>query len=321
MTLPNRERVLVALVREIAAEQDMQLDSFSHDWLLRLERGGRARHVLGYNFELNSATAQMITSDKAATADILAAQGIAHVAHQLFLHPRLGGYVSAEGNWSRMLAYAEAQGYPLVVKANEGTGGGQVYRVESAPELEAAVQRLFASQRGISLSPFLEIEQEYRAIVLDDACELLYAKRRPALSGDGQSTVLELIEKALLAGSINGELASQALDSAAGDIKRVLDKDQELLLGWKHNLGAGARPLLLESGETYDELAALAERARSAVGIRFTSVDIVQVGGELAVLEVNSGVMMEYFVQHYPEQRESAKAIYAKAIQKMFAAA
>lgn len=321
MTLPNRERVLVALVREIAAEQDIQLASFSHDWLLRLERGGRARHILGYNFEINSATAQMITSDKAATADILAAEGIAHVDHRLFLKPTLADYVSSDGNWQRMQAYAKERGYPLVAKANQGTGGGQVYRVENALELEVAVQRIFANQRGLSLSPFLEIEQEFRAIVLDEDCELLYAKQRPAVSGDGQSTVLELIEQALLAGTITSELASQALDGRAGDLKQVLDKDQELLLGWKHNLGAGARPLLLERGERYEELAALAEEARSAVGIRFASVDIVQVAGELAVLEVNSGVMMEFFVQHYPEQRETAKSIYAKAIEKMFAGA
>ncbi len=320
MNLPNRERVLVSLVREIAAEQAIQLDSFSHDWLLRLERGGRARHILGYNFEINSATAQMISSDKAATADILAAAGIAHVAHRLFLHPRLGGYVPAAGNWGRMLAYAEEQGYPVVVKANMGTGGDEVFKVATAAELEEQVMELFETQRAITISPFLEIEQEYRAIVLDDSCQLLYAKRRPSLVGDGQATVLELIEQALLAGRISGELASRALDGAAGDLKRVLDQDQELLLGWKHNLGAGARPLLIERGEVYDQLAALAEQARRTLGIRFASVDIVQVGGQLSVLEVNSGVMMEYFVRHYPEQRETAKAIYAQAIEKMFSA-
>jgi hypothetical protein len=37
------------------------------------------------------------------------------------------------------------------------------------------------------------------------------------------------------------------------------------------------------------------------------------------LLEINSGVMMEYFVRHFETGRETAKAIYSRAISKMFA--
>lgn len=321
MNIPNHERVLVNLLREIADEQGIKLTSFSHDWILRLEKDGMARHVMGYNFEINSAASHMLAGDKAATYSLLAHLGVPAVEHKLFLKPTLADYVSSKGNWDAIQAYAKHHDHQLVAKPNEGTGGNSVLRINTPLELEQAAHRLFSNYRAFSLSPFLEIEQEYRVIVLDDECELLYAKLRPTLTGDGRSTALELIEQQLRNGSLSDELASQALESLAGGAWRVLDAGQELLIGWKHNLGAGALPLQLEAGELHDQLADLAQRARQAINIRFASIDIVQVDGKLLVLEINSGIMIEQFVRHFPEQRQAAKAIYAKAIQKMFAGA
>jgi glutathione synthase/RimK-type ligase-like ATP-grasp enzyme len=317
MVLANKERVLVSVVKEIAAEQGLTLTSFSQDWLMRLEHGNKAAHILGYNFELNSATAQMIAGDKSAISDMMAHIGLPRVEHKLFLHPRLAGYVSPGGNWQAMLAYAEQTGFPLVVKPNIGTGGEGVSRVESAAELERATMTIFQSNRGLCLSPFLEIEQEYRAVMLDGECELLYAKRRPHVIGDGQSSVLELIEMLHLKGELSQAMAGQAVEQHRGDLKQVPPAGQEVLIGWKHNLGEGSAPTLVEAGPLQQELVAMARKAAAAINIRFASVDIVESGGELLLLEINSGVMMEYFARQIPDGRERAKAIYAKAIAKM----
>src|SRR3972149_10142216 len=120
MPLANNERILPALIRELAAEQGIQLTGFSQDWILRLEKDGRARHIFGYNFEINSATAQLIAGDKAAISDLLTHRGKPVVEHKLFLQPALSGYVSADGNWAAMRAYAEAPDFSLVCKPNEG---------------------------------------------------------------------------------------------------------------------------------------------------------------------------------------------------------
>lgn len=319
MPQPNKDRLLVSLLREIAAEQGIHVSSFSQDWILRLEKDGLVRHVFGYNFELNSATAQLLAGDKAAIADLLADRGLPHVEHRLFLHPQLASYVSAEGNWPAMLAYAQRIGFPLVVKPNTGTGGEDVARVDSAAALEKHVMALFQKHRAICLSPFLEIEQEYRVLVLDDACELVYSKRRPHLLGDGKATVLELIEQQLLAGNISQQQASAAIDQQRGGLRQVPPSGQEILVGWKHNLGEGSAPQLVPVGDLRTQLAALAANAQRAIGIRFASIDVVDVAGNLAVLEINSGVMMEHFARRLPEGRQMAKAIYARAVARMFA--
>jgi glutathione synthase/RimK-type ligase-like ATP-grasp enzyme len=321
MVLANKERALVILLREIAAEKGLQFTTFSQDWILRLQKGGVRRHIFGYNFEINSATAELLAGDKSAISNLLEDLGIAHVDHHLFLHPQLAGYVSSSGNWPEMLAYAEDLGYPLVCKPNVGTGGEDVDRIDTGAELEQAVLQLFQKNRAICLSPYLDIEQEYRVLMLDDECELIYAKRRPHVVGNGQSSVLELIENLHASGILSQELTGQAIEQHSGELKQVPETGQEVVIGWKHNLGEGSAPQLVPYGPLYEQLTKLASSAQQAINIRFASIDIVDVANELLVLEINSGVMMEYFVRHFENGRARAKSVYAKAVDKMFAVA
>src|SRR5262245_22295322 len=181
----NQERYLVRLMREIASEQSLKITTFSQDWVIRLEKGPVIRYIHGYNFELNSATTQLLANDKSAVSDLMQFKHIPHVEHKLFLHPRLAGYVSSEGSWDELLASARHQQFNLVCKPNNGTGGEGVFRVRSQVELQKIVQQLFESYRAICLSPFYNIDEEYRLIFLAGSCDLVYAKKRAAISGDG----------------------------------------------------------------------------------------------------------------------------------------
>lgn len=319
MSEANHERVLVELVHEIAGEMGLTFKAFSHDWILQLSKDGQLRRIVGYNFEINSATAQMLAADKAATSRLLAEADVAHVEHRLFLHPRLADYVSSQGNWDAIQAYGKANDYQLVVKPNEGTGGHNVRRVETPLELEQSVTKLFQSERAIAISPYIDIEQEYRAILLDDDVMLIYAKMRPTLIGNGESTMMELLQRTSIAQNIPLRLASLAVEKYAGELTRVMEDGEKVTLSWKHNLGGGATPLIVVDEELARQIGELAIAAHKAINIRFASVDIVQAGGELSVLEINSGIMMEQFSRHFPEERARVKGIYTKALAEMFA--
>ena len=85
---------------------------------------------------------------------------------------------------------------------------------------------------------------------------------------------------------------------------------------WRHNLDAGAKPVLLEDGEDRAACVTLAIDAASAIGIRFASIDVVRVGGAWKVLEINSGVMMEALAKLHPEL---VQATYDAALDRVFA--
>ena len=308
--LPNRDRILVDVVRPLAAERGVEVAAFSGDWILRLSRGDRVEYVVGYGFPLNSSGARAVADDKAATAELLADRGVACVEHHLFLRPDLAGYVRDGGNWAAMRALGERWGWDVVVKPNDGTGGLGVVRVGSAAALEAAVHAGFAEHRALALSPFHEIETEYRAVVLDGAVLLAYAKARPAVVGDGARTVAAL---AADAGVDASSLGPGALaDVPARGERRVLD--------WRHNLGLGARPRPIEDADVRDEVERLAARAARALGLRFASVDVVETAAGRAVLEANAGVMLEAYARAAPDGPDAARRVYGAALDALFGA-
>jgi glutathione synthase/RimK-type ligase-like ATP-grasp enzyme len=237
----------------------------SHGWLIVMQRGGRRHFAFGYDIGLNSATAHRIANDKSATAEVLQSFGVACIPHTLFLSPKLGIRIPPNGSREAMLGLLKAYPDGLVAKPNEGTSGRFVFRVKTESELDHATREIFASHPGLAISPFVEIGEEVRVILLDAEARVVYRKERTS--------------------------------------------------DWRHNLDLGARPILLEQGATREACIAMALEAAKAIGIRFASVDIVNVAGRWMVLEINSGVMMEVLGRHHPEL---AYATYEAALDRVF---
>jgi glutathione synthase/RimK-type ligase-like ATP-grasp enzyme len=259
----NPPRILVDAVSRYCAAHDIVLDIRADGWLLVLKHPSTRRHLIfGYDLGLNSAVAHRIAGDKAATAELLALSNIPCVPHVLLMRPpfRTGGA------WEAMLALLDAHPSGLVVKPNEGTSGHNVTRVSDRPGLEEAVQALLAKDRDVAVSPFLDIEDEVRVVLLDGTPLVVYAKQRSL-----------------------GE--------------------------WRHNLDAGATPVLLDSGAVRESCVVLATAAAQVIDIRFASIDVISVDGRWQVLEINSGVVMEAFGRSHPERVHGA---YGAALDRLF---
>ncbi|RTM10654.1 MAG: RimK-like protein [Bradyrhizobiaceae bacterium] len=99
-----------------------------------------------------------------------------------------------------------------------------------------------------------------------------------------------------------------------GDVPLVVYSKQRGT-DWRHNLDAGAKPVLLADGEVRTACVKLASDAATAIGITFASIDVVQVDGAWRVLEINSGVMMEALGKLYPQLVQAA---YDAALDRVF---
>jgi glutathione synthase/RimK-type ligase-like ATP-grasp enzyme len=111
---------------------------------------------------------------------VLALSGIDCIPHTMFLSPRLGRHVSPEGTREAMLELLRTHPDGVVAKPNEGTSGRSVFLVRSETELDRAVQEIFSSHLGLAISPYVEIAEEVRVVVLDDAPLMVYRKERVA---------------------------------------------------------------------------------------------------------------------------------------------
>jgi glutathione synthase/RimK-type ligase-like ATP-grasp enzyme len=175
--MPNGQRIFVDAVKRYCARHGIAIQIRSQGWLIIMQRGPKRHFALGYDLGLNSAIAHRIANDKGATADVLEVSGIPCVPHTVFLNPKLDAHVAPSGSQA-MLELLEKHPEGLVVKPNEGTSGRSVFRVSSRPGLERAAAEIFSSNVTLAISPYVEIEDEVRVVVIDELALVVYSKRR-----------------------------------------------------------------------------------------------------------------------------------------------
>lgn len=329
--MKNHERILVRIVREACAAMRPAVDveSLGDGWILRLsQKSNDTRriigHIHGYCFDLNPAATHQLCCDKAATAEVLTSLSIPCVPHSLVLHPDMSRFVPHQGTWEAILKTWRGWNENVVVKDNTGTGGRGVYHCKNIIDLERAVYPLFARHDAIAISPFVDVKHEYRFVMLNHTCELAYEKVRATVTGDGQSSCLALIAtQSSMSSNALAQLLENLTDSERSALAKVLPTGQTQVLNWRHNLGQGATAKLLDKSSlanntlTHHALTVARDAAR-ALNLNFGSVDIIaDAQGTHKVLEVNSGVMMEFLAQTLPEGPAIAKDIYTKAITSM----
>jgi glutathione synthase/RimK-type ligase-like ATP-grasp enzyme len=250
-------------IREICAEEKIKYSSFCNGWLVKLEDRLKKRYIFGYDFEINSCTSHMIAKDKAAASAVLMNAKIPCIEHKIFFNPRF------DFKGKDPIIYAKEKYFDVVCKPNEGACGNDVYHARNEKELKKVVKELFKNNRTIAVSPFVKIENEYRAILLDRNVLLMYSKKRK-----------------------KGE--------------------------WRHNLAKGASPVMQIDPKIKKKVESLAISAAAKIGIRLCSIDIVLTKDkQLSVLEVNSGIMMDYFSASSIKNYIAAKEVYRKIILTM----
>lgn len=90
---------------------------------------------------------------------------------------------------------------------------------------------------------------------------------------------------------------------------------------WRFNLCHGALAEKLHNVELEKQLAEIARQAAQAIGLRFCSVDISEtISGERLVMEVNSHVTAEHYLQQHPEDYALVKEFYHDAVRKSWRA-
>ena len=162
---------------EICAENGIELDSYSGDYVMRLTKNGASHSIFGAFWDINTAAADRIACDKTACYELLSASGISAIEHVLFNNPlaRLI-WAKPEGSWAGALRVFKAFGNSVVLKPNQGTRGQDVYFCDSLPKMEAAAHAIFAAHPSAAISPFIKIKTEYRVFYLNGKCHLVYGK-------------------------------------------------------------------------------------------------------------------------------------------------
>ncbi|MBP5254845.1 MAG: hypothetical protein J6Z23_05625 [Lachnospiraceae bacterium] len=262
------------IIRAVCKANGIGYTAFSDSWGYRLTKDGKHAYIVGYQFPLNPASSRDLCQDKVLTYEVLTDAGIAAVPHYFLPMTLQEDPVLYAEEEARIEAFLGREGC-LVLKDNYGTGGLKVWRVRDMEGFRKILKRIWTASYAAAWCPFVEIEEEYRAVMLDGEAKLVIRKER-----------------------------DYTLDPSGNKVYAT----------WKHNLGQGATGVPVRSAREKAVLGKIAGETVEALKMRFCSVDIVKSAGEYRVLEVNAGVMMEHFAGQSRSCFEKAKQIYGEAV-------
>ena len=300
------------IIQEICEEEKIKYTFLSKDWVIMLEKDGVTKYISGHKFDLNSQATGLIADDKYALYEVLKEKNIPIIEHKI-VYNKTNKFDYAKGcnTYEYVKDYFLENNNSIVIKPNDGTCGQEVFKVTELNEIDKILDKIFLDNYSISICPFYHIKHEYRVVMLEGEKQLLYAKYLPIVIGDGKKTIRELLLE------FNHDYFMNNLQDKKYD--RILEKNEKFEYNWKFNLAQGSIAKKIEDGPLANELIDLAKQVCKIINLKFGSVDIIQTeSNELLVLEVNSGVMMEYFIRINLDEYNNVKDIYKRAIKKVF---
>lgn len=176
----SAQRFFLETIKGYCRDRAIAVEVRSGGWLIVMQRGAQRRLAFGYDVGLNGAAAHQIANDKAATAEVLQLAGVPCVPHALFLGEKLRRHIAGSGSHEAMRRLLDAHPQGLVVKPNQGTSGDLVTLVKSEAALERAVAEIFVAHPSLAISPYLDIDDEVRVVLLDERPLIVYRKQRPS---------------------------------------------------------------------------------------------------------------------------------------------
>ncbi len=261
--------------------------------LVQLGYGARQRRIWTAETDRTSAIAESISSDKDLTKSLLASCGV----------PVPQGRIvdSAEDAWEA----AEDVGLPVVVKPVDGNHGrGVSLDLSRREDIEAAYALALEHGSEVIVERFIR-GNEHRLLVVGNKVVAVARGEEAWVTGDGKSTILELIDSQLNTDPRRGLTEEFPLNKiiVANDAAIQLDLTRQ---GFTPDSvpAEGKRVLIQRNGnvafdctdELHPELAEVVALAARVVGLDIAGVDLVAEdisrplsGQDAAVVEVNAG--------------------------------
>ena len=306
------ENTIKKMFKEVCNELGVKCTLLSKDWIFMLEKDSKIKFLAGYKSSLNDHAVGQVLDDKYALFEVLKTLEIPVADYSLVYGPRVKEDYAQDCNSIEYVKdYFIKHNQYVVLKPNDGTCGRDVYRTNNLEELETLYNRLTNKYFSINIGPYYNIKNEYRFIVFDDEVKIAYKKNKPVVFGDGESTIRELLLK------FNSRYFNDRLEDSSYD--RILKVGESFEYNWKFNLSQGAIATKIDDRKIYEKLKDIALKASKAIGLRFGSVDIIVTDdNKIMILEMNSGVMVENYIEQFAEGYDNAKKLYKDVIIEMF---
>lgn len=258
--IPSYQQMLY----QICQEEKINLQFLSNNWVVRLEKDGKVRFIAGYKFDLNSQATSLIADDKFATFEALSYAKVPVIQHAILYEPTdTSEHARGRNSLSYIAEFFERNHHSIIIKANHGTCGRQVYKVTHLDQLINVLPEVFKQSASASMCPFYEIAHEYRVILLDGEEKLSYMKtkqdaawfnldRGAKASPIPEEKYAEILDLA--------KRAARAIDLRFGSVDMIETRQGELLV-LEINSGVMTKHYLEQYPEEYEKVKSMYREA------------------------------------------------------------
>lgn len=298
---------------------------------------GSHRITYGNDLGLNNGAASDLSRDKGHTKFMLRTIGINCPGGDEFLLPwwadEIGSNQRQHGNndirtTDQVEAYIDEElGYPVYVKPIDGSKGADIYKVSNPEELRTVLELYDEKRVRVAIVEEPLDMPDYRVVTLDD--ELISAYRRVPLSvtGDGSSTIRELIAKLQECYDDEGRdtrldpddpRISQYLSTKERTIEDIPDSDEEVVLVATSNLSAGGTSedvTDIISPHWVDLSTYVAKNFNlRLIGLDVACQDITDPEADYSVIEVNGAPGLDHYASSGEVQARIVDGLYTKVL-------
>ena len=288
------------LINELCKEKGIKLTSISKNWIKVLERDNQIHYIISHKFDLNNNSVTKILDDKYAFYELMELKKNPIIKHNIIFRNYSKDYIKE---------LYELYNHNLVIKANLGSCGKEVFHETDLEKIYDLLDNLLIKNYSLSICPYINIKNEYRVIILDSQILLMYGKIKPVVYGDGKKTLRELLI----------EFNPHYFENKKNIPNIVLNKEEKYEYNWQFNLSKGANIFMDIPKFLEERISKLALKVAKEINIRFCSIDIIlDKEDNLYLMEANSGVMMDNFMNIHENGINIAKYVYGSAINKMF---
>lgn len=291
---------------------------------------GKRRYFRYNTLDLNPVGASDVAKDKDYAAFFMRKLGYPVIQGKTFFSREWAKTIGSKRDIGAAYRFAQKLGLPVIVKPNSGSQGGGVALVHNKKDFYSAMRRIFKNDR-VALVQKRVSGTDYRIVVLDN--EVISAYERIALNvtGDGRSTIGQLLKKkarAFIASSRDTQLKlddpriANKLKRQKLSMRSVPSKGETVFLLNNANLSTGGDAVDV-TDVAHSDFKKLAIRLTKDMGLRLCGVDIMVDGdirerpGRFWVLEINAAPGLDHYVKGGKAQEKIVEDLYLDVLQAL----
>ncbi|HTR18402.1 MAG TPA: cyanophycin synthetase [Candidatus Paceibacterota bacterium] len=288
------------------------------------------RSYFRYNsIGVNALGASEISKDKDYAAFFMDRLGYPVIPGKTFFRDDFRKILGSNRGVAAACAYARRLGFPVIAKPNSQSQGRGVFLVHDVRELRRALARIFMLDKVALIQPFVKGD-DYRIVVLDDNIISAYVRVPLSVTGDGHSSIRELLRKKQRAFVADGRDTKldpkdprilQGLRRDRLSLRSVLPQGKRVQLLPNANLSSGGEALDV-TRTLHPSLKKAAIRVTKDMGLRLCGVDLLVISRKgkkpsYHIIEINSAPGLDHYAQSGKAQERIVEDLYLKVLKRM----